>query len=145
HEPSGVIALHRWLKLRQTPAVNLLILIGAVGTALRPPHFLCRQVPGRQDLNRCFREPFEGEEGHVARGFLDALEREKPECLVDIHNTSGIGPSFCISITDDARHRALASLFSSRFVINHLRLGALMEYSEGQIPTVTVECGGSLD
>ncbi len=145
NEPSGVMAVHRWLRERETPAVDLLIFIGAVRTALQPPLFFYRQLPGRLDLNRCFRAPFLDQEGQVAASFLRELEDAQPECLIDIHNTSGSGPAFCISIHDDSPHRALAALFSDQFVINHLRMGALMEYSEREVPTITVECGGARD
>ncbi len=145
NEPSGAMAVHRWLREGEMPAVDLLIFIGAVRTALQPPLFFYRQLPGRRDLNRCFRAPFLEQEGQVAAAFLEELERAQPECLIDIHNTSGTGPAFCISIHDDSGHRALAALFSDQFVINHLRLGALMEYSEREVPTITVECGGAKD
>lgn len=145
NEPSGMIALHRWLLERRPPAVNLIVLIGSVVAALQPPLFSLRQLPGRRDLNRCFREPFLEQEGRIAQAFLEALREENPECLIDIHNTSGTGPAFCISTINDAPHQALASLFSRRFIINHLRLGALMEISEHTLPTITAECGGAQD
>src|SRR5690554_2770991 len=145
NEPSGMIALHRWLLERRPPAVNLIIFIGSVVAALQPPLFSLRQLPGRRDLNRCFRGPFLDQEGRIAKAFLDSLRQEKPECLVDIHNTSGTGPAFAISIINAPPHQALASLFSHRFIINHLRLGALMEISEYAVPTITAECGGAQD
>src|SRR5690606_16158377 len=145
NEPSGMIALHRWLLERRPPAVNLIVLIGSVVAALQPPLFSLRQLPGRRDLNRCFREPFLEQEGRIAQAFLEALREENPECLIDIHNTSGTGPAFCISTINDAPHQALASLFSRRFIINHLRLGALMEVSLHAVPSLPAAWGSSQD
>ncbi len=143
NEPSGLFALHRWLLERHTPAVNMLFLLGGVQAAKRSPRFTCRQLPGGRDLNRCFREPFEGEEGAIAEAMLAELHDAQPECLLDLHNTSGTGPAFAVTITNDAAHQALTSLFTDRLVMTDLRLGALMEYSEQEVPTVTIECGGS--
>ncbi len=145
NEPSGLLALHRWLLEQHTPAVNMLFLLGGVYPAKVPPTFSMRQLPAGRDLNRCFKEPFEGEEGAIAEAMLAELHSANPECLLDVHNTSGTGPSFAVSITNDAAHQALTSLFTDRLIMTDLRLGALMEFSEQEVPTVTIECGGSQD
>jgi predicted deacylase len=143
NEPSGLFALHRWLLEQHTPEVNMLFLLGGVYPAKIPPALSHRQLPYGLDLNRCFRQPFEGEEGAIAQALLAELQKVKPECLLDVHNTSGTGPAFAVTITSDAAHQALTSLFTDRLVMTDLRLGALMEYSEQEVPTVTIECGGS--
>lgn len=143
NEPSGLFALHRWLLEQHTPEVNMLFLLGGVYPAKIPPALSHRQLPHGLDLNRCFRQPFKGEEGAIAQALLAELQRVKPECLLDVHNTSGTGPAFAVTITSDAAHQALASLFTNRLVMTDLRLGALMEYSEQEVPTVTIECGGA--
>ena len=145
NEPSGLFALHRWLLEQHTPEVNMLFLLGGVYPAKVPPTFSLRQLPDGLDLNRCFKEPFEGEEGAIAQAMLAELRKVNPECLLDLHNTSGTGPSFAVTITNDAAHQALTSLFTDRLIMTDLRLGALMEYSEQDVPTVTIECGGSQD
>ncbi|GAA0690008.1 hypothetical protein GCM10009104_15750 [Marinobacterium maritimum] len=145
NEPSGLFALHRWLLEQHTPAVNMLFLVGGVYPAKIPPRFSMRQLPEGRDLNRCFKEPFEGEEGAIAEAMLAELHSAKPECLLDVHNTSGTGPSFAVTISNDAAHQALTSLFTDRLIMTDLRLGALMEFSEQEVPTVTIECGGSQD
>jgi len=145
NEPSGLFALHRWLLEQHTPEVNMLFLLGGVYPAKIPPRLSVRQLPGGRDLNRCFKEPFEGQEGRIAEAILAELHDAEPECLLDVHNTSGTGPAFAVTITNDAAHQALASLYSERLIMTDLRLGALMEYSEQEVPTVTIECGGSQD
>jgi len=145
NEPSGLFALHRWLLEQHTPEVNMLFLLGGVYPAKIPPRLSMRQLPGGRDLNRCFKEPFEGQEGRIAEAILAELHNAEPECLLDVHNTSGTGPAFAVTITNDAAHQALASLFTERLIMTDLRLGALMEYSEQEVPTVTIECGGSQD
>ena len=145
NEPSGLFALHRWLLEQHTPEVNMLFLLGGIYPAKIAPALSFRQLPEGRDLNRCFKEPFEGEEGAIARAMLAELHDAEPECLLDVHNTSGSGPAFAVSITNDAAHQALTSLFTDRLIMTDLRLGALMEYSEQEVPTVTIECGGSQD
>ncbi|WP_323752519.1 succinylglutamate desuccinylase [Marinobacter sp.] len=145
NEPSGLFALHRWLLEQHTPEVNMLFLLGGVYPAKRPPILSHRQLPNGRDLNRCFQEPFKDKEGAIAEAILAELHKAKPECLLDMHNTSGTGPAFAVTITNDAAHQALTSLFTDRLIMTDLRLGALMEYSEQEVPTVTIECGGSQD
>jgi hypothetical protein len=65
--------------------------------------------------------------------------------VVDMHNTSGSGPSFGVCTHMDRRHDALVSLFTQRLIISNLNLGALMDISEHSYPTVTIEVGGRLD
>ncbi|TYC53213.1 succinylglutamate desuccinylase [Marinobacter sp. BW6] len=145
NEPSGLFALHRWLLEQRTPEVNMLFLLGGIYPAKIPPPLSMRQLPEGRDLNRCFKEPFEGDEGAIAEAMLTELRNANPECLLDVHNTSGTGPAFAVSITNDAAHQALTSLFTDRLIMTDLRLGALMEYSEQEVPTVTIECGGFQD
>jgi hypothetical protein len=71
------------------------------------------------------------------------LKLAQPEAVIDIHNTSGSGPSFAVTTFMDARHDALASLFTHRLIVTNLKLGALMEVSEVWFPTITIECGGA--
>jgi hypothetical protein len=145
NEPSGLQALIAYLNSNQTPAVNIDIIIAAVSTALTPPLFSHRMLPGNRDLNRCFRPPFAGDEGKLAGAILDVFQAARPECLIDMHNTSGSGPAFGVAVADDADHRALTSLWTNDLIVTDLRLGALMELSEASVPTVTIECGGAAD
>ena len=145
NEPSGLQAIINFLHSGQVPAVNVDIFIASVPVALRAPAFSHRMLAGRQDLNRCFRPPFDGEEGKLAQVILQFIEAAQPECLIDMHNTSGSGPAFGVAITDDANHLALTSLWTNDLIMTDLRLGALMELSEASVPTVTIECGGARD
>jgi len=145
NEPSGLQAVVAYLNSAQTPAVNTDIIIASVVTALTEPHFSHRMLPDRRDLNRCFQPPFSGSEGELAAAMLEFIQVSRPECLIDMHNTSGSGPAFAVAITDDPNHRALTSLWTNDLIKTDLRLGALMEQSEVSVPTVTIECGGSAD
>ncbi len=146
NEPSGTRALHRWLLTRdRLPAVDILCFFGAVETALEAPGFHYRQLPGQPDLNRCFKPPFDTRQGRLAQSILELLQAMQPESLIDIHNTSGKGPAFAVTMTVDTAHKALTSLFTNRLLVTKLRLGALFEYSERNVPTITVECGGAND
>ncbi|TNC88492.1 MAG: succinylglutamate desuccinylase [Alcanivorax sp.] len=145
NEPSGTRGMFRFLQEGIQPAVDLLCFFGSVRTALHEPPFFYRHLPQDRDLNRCFKAPFESDQGRLAKAILDILQEMNPEALVDIHNTSGMGPSFAVSMKQDAQHEALTSLFTKRMLVTGLRLGALFEYSERDVPTVTIECGGAQD
>lgn len=145
NEPSGVIALHRWLQSERRPAVNVVCIVASVGAALEAPVFSHRMLPRARDLNRCFRPPFDDAQGELAEEILAILKLHHPEAVIDMHNTSGSGPSFGVCTHIDRQHDALVSLFTQRMIVTALDLGALMERSEEACPTVTVEVGGRLD
>lgn len=145
NEPSGTRGMFQFLQEGIEPAVDLLCFFGSVTTALNEPMFFYRHLPEDRDLNRCFKAPFECDQGRLAKTILDILEEMQPEALIDIHNTSGMGPSFAVAMKQDAQHEALTALFTERLLVTGLRLGALFEYSERNVPTVTIECGGAQD
>ncbi|WOJ94588.1 M14 family metallopeptidase [Congregibacter variabilis] len=145
NEPSGLFALHRWLLSAQQPAVNLLVIVASVHAALESPRFSHRMLPRARDLNRCFKPPFDDEQGRLAEEILELLRLHRPEAIVDMHNTSGSGPSFGVCTHLDRQHDALVSLFTRRLVVSHLNLGALMDISDASCPTVTIEVGGRQD
>jgi hypothetical protein len=145
NEPSGAMALFRWLKSCERPAVNVVCIIASVAAALEPPLFSHRMLPRARDLNRCFRPPFDDAQGALAEEILEILHMHHPEAVIDMHNTSGSGPSFGVCTHMDRQHDALVSLFTQRLIVSNLGLGALMEISEHSYPTVTVEVGGRLD
>ena len=145
NEPSGAMALQRWLKSGQRPAVNVVCVVASVVAALEPPLFSHRMLPRARDLNRCFRPPFDDAQGALAEEILEILRFHHPEAVVDMHNTSGSGPSFGVCTHMDRQHDALVSFFTQRLIVSNLCLGALMELSEASFPTVTVEVGGRLD
>ncbi len=145
NEPSGVYAIHNYLALGIEPAVNTLFIVASVQAALSKPAFSHRFLKGKRDLNRCFKPPFDDEQGAIADAILQLIHSVKPEALIDLHNTSGSGPAFGVSIKEDADHLALTSLFTNDLIVTDLRLGAIMEISESDVPTVTIECGGAND
>lgn len=145
NEPSGLHALWHWLRSGERPAVTLLLIIASVAAALYEPPFAHRMLPRARDLNRCFRPPFDDEQGHLAEELLTLLQLHDPEAVVDMHNTSGRGPDFAVVAFDDPRHDAIAVLFTRRLVVCPLDLGALMETSSDTCPVVTVEVGGRGD
>jgi hypothetical protein len=116
-----------------------------VGAALETPSFSHRMMPGARDLNRCFRPPFDDPQGELAEEILEILRMHHPEAVIDMHNTSGSGPSFGVCTHMDRQHDALVSIFTQRLIVSNLSLGALMDISEHSYPTVTVEVGGRLD
>lgn len=151
NETSGLKALHALLQREVVPAVTLHCFIVATKAALLDPVFTHRQVPGQPDLNRCFRVSEghaslkDSSEFHLARAVWSRIRALKPEAVIDMHNTSGEGPSFAVTTTHSARHEPLVSLFTQRLVVTDLKLGALMEKDSPDLPVITVECGGAFE
>lgn len=146
NEPSGTKALQQLLLEGFEPAVNVYCYLIALEAASLVPALSHRQVPGKRDYNRCFRPPFDlDDQGRVCQQLLDEIRALSPECVVDMHNTSGAGPSFGVTTRYDARHDEIVSLFTDRLVVTDLRLGALMEAGNDRIPVVTIECGGAFE
>jgi hypothetical protein len=146
NEPSGIKALYSLLKGDSQPAVDVYCYLIATEAAGLQPLFSHRQVPGKRDFNRCFLPPFEvDDQGPVCRQLLEEIVQLGPESVVDMHNTSGEGPSFGVTISYDEKHDDIVSLFTDRLVVTDLRLGALMETNTEEVPVVTIECGGSFE
>jgi hypothetical protein len=145
NEPSGVRALHRWIREGHQPQVNLLCFIGAIEAALTEPRFSHRCAPEGKDLNRRFRSPFEGKEGAIAQAMLQELHRTQPEALIDLHNTSGRSPAYGVSTLNREIQETLTGVFCDHLIVTDLRLGTLMEATEYDWPTVTIEAGGAKD
>ncbi|MEX1197176.1 MAG: succinylglutamate desuccinylase [Pseudohongiellaceae bacterium] len=151
NETSGIKALHELLHRETRPAVTMHCFILATRAALLEPLFTHRQVPGQPDLNRCFRAPGEADpvsrshEFHLAQTVWERIQALQPEAVVDMHNTSGEGPSFAVTTTLASRHEPIVSLFTQRLIVTDLKLGALMEQDSAQLPVVTVECGGAFE
>jgi hypothetical protein len=140
-----VRALHAWLRRGRIPAVDVLCLLGAVAAARRPPGFAYRALPGRRDLNRCFRAPFDGPEGATAQAMLTVLEQAGCEALIDLHNNSGHNPEYGVGTRLDEACLELVGFFASRFVHSTIRLGTLVEAVAAGLPAVTIECGRAGD
>jgi hypothetical protein len=146
NEPSGIHGVFSLLKNGVRPRTDIHILIPSVDAAKQAPGFIYRMLPHHKDLNRCFREPFgESEQDRLAREMVDIIDAANPECVIDVHNTSGSSPSFGVTTYMDQRHDALVSLFTHRMIVTDIKLGALMERSTNDRPIVTIECGGAQD
>jgi len=147
NEPSGLIAIHRWLvssaKLPK-PTTNIRFILGSPEAASLPPLFSHRYLPGGKDLNRCFGS---GQNtGYYRRAGLiaGAIAEVSPEVVVDLHNTSGSGPAFAVCHGITANVLSLSSFFCETIILSAIRLGALME-QDFSCPVITVECGGCQD
>ena len=142
NEPSGLRAIHAWLRAGREPAVDALLLVANVEAALASPPV--RTLPGSRDLNRCFLGPWDDPEGRLAREILDVISAARPEALVDLHNNSGHNPAYGVGASAQPGVLQIVSLFADRFVLSHLSLGALME-ALGDRPCATVEVGRAGD
>lgn len=145
NEPSGLRALHAWLRGEDVPAVDLVCFVANVWAARMAPGFAHRHLPGRPDWNRCFRAPFETLEGRIAHEALRLLREAAPDALLDVHNNTGHNPAYGVSVRADAASINLSALFGERLVVSDLRLGTLSEATADDFPTVTIECGRAGD
>lgn len=142
NEPSGFEALHRWLRAEKRPLTNIVVILGGVEAALINPPFFHRQPLGLRDLNRCFNPPYNDSQGELAREILHYIQRQRPEAVVDMHNTSGAMPPFAVSCGHSMEKQALAEIFVDTLIVSELQMGTLME-QDFTGPVVTVEVGGS--
>ncbi len=142
NEPSGLIAVHDWLRSGREPAVDAICVLGNVEAARIHPAFTNRSVPGRRDLNRCFHGPWDDVEGEIARQLLELIGRTAPEAVIDVHNNTGHNPPYAIGTTPTHTALQLSWIFSRDFVWSHLELGALIE-GVTSCPAITIEVGKS--
>lgn len=152
-EPSGLIALHRWLTTRddtELPETNLRFIICSVEAASKKPIFTNPFNEGDRDINRCFGKLDEDKnlrkqhQGCFERAQLieQAIRDVNPEMVIDLHNSSSPGPTFSVTSSITTETLSLASFFSSTLILSDLKLGALVE-QEFSCPFITIECGGS--
>jgi hypothetical protein len=147
NEPSGLIAMHKWLSTEgdlTLPQTNMRFIICSVEAAKLIPKFSHRYLNNGLDINRCFGQEHTQEYYQRAKLIEQAIEDVSPELVVDLHNTSGSGPAFavCTKITDNAL--SVISLFCQSVILSGIKLGALME-QDFNCPVITVECGGAQD
>ncbi len=145
NEPSGLRAVHGYLRSGAVPAVDTVFFLGAVSAALAPPGFAHRQLPGALDLNRCFRERRPGPEGELAQEALALILGTEPEALLDLHNNTGHSPPYGVGPRCGTAELDIVSFFAERHVQSDLALGALVEATAERFPSVVVECGRSGD
>jgi hypothetical protein len=143
NEPSGFIALHRWLQKKVKPVVNIRFIICNTEAAQLSPEFSHRYLQEGQDLNRFFASKKESMAiTHRAQKIKQAVKAVTPEAVIDLHNTSGLSPAFGVAIDNNDQTLDLISLFTNKVILTGLHVGAIMEQSFAA-PIVTIECGGA--
>ena len=145
NEPSGLRALHAWLREGRTPLVNAVCVVASVAAAREGRGFAYRFLPGQRDLNRCFLPPFDGAQGELAREILEVIRDAGCEAMVDIHNNTGHNPPYGVGTQVDAKRLKVSSLFARRYIHTDLRLGCLIEAIDDDLPGVVIECGRAGD
>jgi succinylglutamate desuccinylase len=144
NEPSGIKAIYSLLQQGFKPQFDTKIIIASVVASLTEPVFTHRMLPGKDDLNRCFSRNQTDLQSQLAQAINQQIREYAPESVVDIHNTSGSGPAFSVSVSNSPQHQALAAHFTHRLVYTDIRLGSIMEQEFG-CPVVTIEAGGAYD
>ncbi len=154
NEPSGVIAIHRYLTEiadHKQPTTNLRFIICSVEAAAFRPLFSMRYLDGGMDINRCFGKRcsykfIEEHEGYYQRALLieRAIREVNPEMVIDLHNASSPGPTFAISSVVTTETLSLASLFCRTLILSDLTMNSIME-QDFNCPFITIECGCCYD
>jgi len=155
NEPSGLIALHRWLTTRdqkKLPKTNLRFIICSVEAACVKPLLSKRFIDGSKDLNRCFgnarvnKDQMEKYQGcyQRAQSIEQAIREVNSEMVIDLHNAPSPSPTFAISSIITTEILSLASFFCQTLILSDLQLGSLMEQNFA-CPFITIECGGYFD
>ncbi len=145
NEPSGLVAVLRWLHSAKMPATNVLFAISSVEAALHGDGFEYRFLPGCTDMNRCWLPPYSGPEARIAHEMLALMRQTGAECLVDIHNNTGHNPAYGVGPFPGAAELNLVALWGDRFIHSTLQLGTLVVATRDDFPSVTIECGRSFD
>lgn len=155
NEPSGIIAMHRYLTEilpEDKPTTNLRFIICSVEAAASKPLFSHRFISGGIDINRCFGKDSASKcqddehKGYYQRASLieQAIREVDPEMVIDLHNSSSSGPTFAISSVVTTETLSLASLFCQTLILSDLSMGSIMEQNF-DCPFITIECGGCKD
>ncbi len=144
NEPSGLKAIHQLLLSQFKPAVDTKFIIASVVAARTEPVFEYRMLPGQKDLNRCFGNHKRDLQSLLASAIKDEVQTYQAEAIIDLHNTSGSGPAFSVSVSNSEQHLAMAAHFTHRMIVTDLRLGSIMEQRLA-CPIITVEAGGAYD
>lgn len=147
NEPSGLMAIHRWLTSHgdlPTPETNIRFIICSVEAANATPLLSHRFLEGGIDLNRCFGSMSNKGYYQRAKVIEKAIKDVSPEAVIDLHNASGSGPAFAVSPLLSTRGLSLTSFFCDAIILSGLALGSLME-QDFNCPTITIECGGAND
>jgi hypothetical protein len=147
NEPSGLIAIHRWLTAHDQlpkPTTNVRLIICSVEAANSSPLFSKRSLDGGKDINRCFGQNKQHQYYQRANIIEQAIKEVSPEVIIDIHNSSGCGPAFAVSPVITPEVLSLTSYFCQTVILSGLKLGTLMEQNFN-CPLLTIESGGSDD
>lgn len=155
-EPSGLIAIHRYLtensELGNKPETNIRFIICSVEAAMQRPLFTTRYTDGGMDINRCFGKKCSSEcIGEIQSGYCQranlieqAIREVNPEMVIDLHNASSPTPTFAVCSTVTTDTLSLASFFCQTLILSDLHIGSIME-QDFNCPFITIECGGGLD
>jgi len=146
-EPSGFIAIHRWLTAnpnRPRPATNIRFIICNVEAASLSPLFSRRYIDGCKDINRCFGTGNDHSDYQRANLIEQAIKDVSPEAIIDLHNTSGSSPAYASGSVITANVLSLASSFCRTMLLSDFKVNSLME-QKFNCPFVTIECGDSHD
>ncbi|WP_189378192.1 succinylglutamate desuccinylase/aspartoacylase domain-containing protein [Thalassotalea profundi] len=147
NEPSGLIAIHRWLTEHSAlpvPETNIRIIICSVEAACKSPLLSHRYYPNGLDINRCFNTNETTGYFQRAQIIKQAILEVNPECVIDLHNTPGSGPAFAVCTIITPEVLSLTSLFCDTIILSSLKIGGLMEQNFN-CPILTIECGSAHD
>jgi hypothetical protein len=148
NEPSGFFAIHKLLQQLHKKdflkkRVHFLFL--NVRAALTAPIFYKRHCDDESDMNRIWgKDGINTEQNNTVKEFMDFIEKQKPELLIDFHNTAGHNPVFTIATKIEEDHLKACSYFSSTLWHSTPR-HSIIDWTDQFCTSISVECGRNID
>ncbi len=135
-EPSGFhAALKKLSELQKgfSYGFNLLFFFGNVEAA-RESNFEKRFLDHQEDFNRIWATD-------KAKDALNYIFSKNIAANIDLHNTSGDNPMYCIAYSNDNKTVELANVISPILIFSEINTGTMDLILSRKFPSIVVECG----
>jgi len=121
NEPSGLIAIHRWLTEREIetkPRANIRFILCSVESALRTPLLNHAHLPNEIALTQCFGVEFNHGIFKRAKLIESSIREVNPTIVVSLHNTPSYSPAFACATTLNNESVSIAQYFIETIVLS---------------------------
>ncbi|WP_448549394.1 hypothetical protein [Thalassotalea fusca] len=121
NEPSGLIAIHRWLTEREIgtkPYHNLRFIFCSVEAALLTPLLSNSHLPNQIALTQCFGVGFNHGIFKRAKLIESSIRDVKPAIVVSLHNTPSYSPAFACAASLNNESVGVAQCFVETIVLS---------------------------
>lgn len=148
NEPSGYFAVHKILqKISKQHHLKKKVHFAFmnVRAALEGEMFSHRFCDDEQDMNRVWGAGSDNaSQDRIVKFMMNFIEKNEPELVVDIHNTTGSNPVFAIINSLD-KESIKAAAVASEIIWSHSGSNTIINWSKDICPSIGVECGKNID